>query len=144
MKRLATFFMLMFFASILTDPSMFMMNIERGKVYTEKFSLNHIIKPAYSSPAINSQNTLSNPGSCRFLFHRHFQLTRYAIPEKRAVLAGAKTHYVDIEFLPTYPAFSNSLTTINSKKQLDYSNRLKLPILFCCVTPGTHNGCNHA
>jgi hypothetical protein len=78
------------------------------------------------------------------LFHRHFQLTRYAIPEKRAVLAGAKTHYVDIEFLPTYPAYSNSLTTINSKKQLDYSNRLTLPILFCSVTPGTHNGCNQA
>ena len=78
-----------------------MLSIEKGKVYTEKFSLNHIIKTAYSSQTKNSQDRQPSLESCRICCHLHIQLTRCAIPEK---------------FL----------------------------ILFCCVTPDTHNRFNQA
>jgi hypothetical protein len=127
MKRLATFLMLMFFASIMTGPSMFMLSIEKGKVYTEKFSLNHIIKTAYSSQTKNSPDRPPTIESCRIFCHRHIQLTRCTIPEKRTVPANADI-YAGIDFLPTYAAFFNSLATSLSRKQLDSSGRLKLPL----------------
>ena len=128
MKRLATFFMLMFFVGILTGPSMFMLSIEKGKVYTEKFSLNHIIKTAYSSQTKNSQDRQPSLESCRTFCHRHIQLTRCAIPEKTTVPANAEISYSGVEFLPVYAAFFNSLATSLPSKQLDSSGRLKLPL----------------
>ena len=127
MKRLATFFMLMFFASILTGPSMFMLSIEKGKVYTEKFCLNHIIKTSYSSQTKNSQDRQPSLESCRICCHRHILLTRCAIPEESFVPADAD-RYSGVDFLPTYAAFFNSLATPLSSKQLASSGRLKLPL----------------
>ena len=127
MKRLATFFMLIFFASILTGPSMFMLSIEKGKVYTEKFCLNHIIKTAYSSQTKNSQDMQSSLETCRICCHRHILLTRYAIPEESFVPADAD-RYSGVDFLPTYTAFFNSLATRLSSKQIASSGRLKLPL----------------
>ena len=128
MRRLATFFMLVFYASILINPSMFMLSIEKGTVYTEKFSLNHIIKTAYSSQTKNSQDRQPSLESCQIFCHRHIQLTRCAIPEKTTVPANAEISYSGVEFLPVYAAFFNSLATSFSSKQLDSSGRLKLPL----------------
>jgi hypothetical protein len=66
-----------------------MLSIEKGKVYTEKFCLNHIIKTAYSSQTKNSQDMQSSLETCRICCHRHILLTRYAIPEESFVPADA-------------------------------------------------------
>ena len=127
MRRLTAFFMFMFFVSILPGPSMFMLSIEKGKVYTERFSLNHIIKAAYSFQTNNSQDMQSSLESCRIFCHRHIQLTRYTIPEKRGGGAGPNI-YAGIDFFQTYQAISNSLETRLSHKQPTLNNQLKLPL----------------
>ena len=127
MQRLAAFFMMMFFASILTGPSTFMLSIERGKVYTENFNLNHILKAAYSSRTNNSQDMQASLESCRIFCHRHIQLTRSAIPEKRVVLAGAEMHE-GVDLLQTNHAILNSPTTRFSTTHLDSGSHIKLPI----------------
>ena len=127
MRRLAAFFMMIFFASILTGPSTFMLSIERGKVYTEDFNMNHILKAAYSSQTKNSQDMQPSLESCRIFCHRHIQLTRCTIPEKRVVLATAEIH-AGVDFLQTYHAILNSLTTRFSPKHSESGSHLKLPI----------------
>jgi hypothetical protein len=127
MRRLAAFFMMIFFASILTGPSTFMLSIERGKVFTENFSLNHIMKAAYSSQPKKSQDMQSSLESCRIFCHRHIQLTRCTIPEKRVVLAGADIH-AGLDLFQTCNAILNFLATSLSHKQLDSGSRIKLPI----------------
>ena len=127
MRRLAAFFMIIFFVSILTGPSTFMLSIERGKVYTESFNLNHILKAAYSSQTKNSQDMQSSLESCRIFCHSHIQLTRCTIPEKRVVLAGADIH-AGVDFLQTFHAILNSLATSLSLKHRDSGSHTKLPI----------------
>ena len=126
MRRFAAFFMIIFFASILAGPSMFMLSIEGGKIYTEKLSLNHIIKTAYSSWTKNSQDLQSSLEPCRIFWHRHIQLTGCAIPEKRVVFAGPDV-YAGIDFLPPSVVF-NTLPATLSRKQFDSIGCLKLPI----------------
>jgi hypothetical protein len=106
---------------------MFMLSIEKGKVYTEIYNLNHIIKAAYSSQTKNSQDMQSSIVACRIFCHNHIQLTIYTIPEESFVLAGADI-YSGVDFLPTYTAIFNSLATNLSHKQLNSRSRLKLPI----------------
>ena len=127
MRRLAAFFMIIFFVSILTGPSTFMLSIERGKVYTESFNLNHILKAAYSSQTKNSQDMQSSLESCLIFCHRHIQLTRCTIPEKRVVLAGADIH-ADVDLLRTNHTILNSLTTRFSPKHPEFGSHIKLPI----------------
>ena len=125
MQRLAAFIMFIFFASILTGPSKFMLSIEKGNVYTEKFSLGHIIKAAYSPPAIKALAMQSDLGTCRFLCHRHIKLTICTIPEESFVPVAPDIS--DVDFLPVHTAFISPGTNL-SQKQLDSSSRLKLPI----------------
>jgi len=106
---------------------MFMLSIEKGKVYTEIFNLDHIIKAAHSSQTKNSQDMRSSIEACRIFCHRHIQLTICTIREESFVLAGADI-YSGVDFLPTYTAIFNSLATNLSHKQLNSRNRLKLPI----------------
>ena len=126
MRRFVTFFIMIFIASIIAGPSMFMLSIEKGRVYTESFNLDHIIKASYSSQPKNSQDMQSSLEACRIFCHRHIILTRDSIPEELFVLAP-RDIYSDVDFLPTYTAF-NSLGTSLSHKQFDSSSRLKLPI----------------
>jgi len=119
--------MFILFASLIAGPSMFMLSIEKDKVYTERYSLNHILKAAYSSQPKNSQDMQSSLESCQIFCHRHIQLTSYAIPEESFVPIGADI-YSDADFMPTYPSFSGSLATISSPIKLDSGSLLKLPI----------------
>ena len=131
MRRLAAFFMMIFFASILSGPSTFMLSIERGKVFTENFSMNHIMNhimmAAYSSQPKKSEDMQSSQESCRIFCHRHIQLTRCTIPEKRVVLAGEDIH-AGLDLFQTCNAILNFLATSLSHKQLDSGSPIKLPI----------------
>lgn len=123
MKRLAAFFILICFSATFLSSSMFMLSIEGGEVYTENFSLDHIIKAA-SSP----QDKQSGFDSCRYLCHRHILLKKCFIPEEITVPAGAMIFYAGHDFLKSSLAIASSLASSFSRKLFGYSNRLKLPI----------------
>jgi hypothetical protein len=127
MRRFAAFFMFIFFASIIAGPSMFMLSIEKGKVYTERFCINHILKTSYSSQPKNSQHMRPSLGAPLNFYHHHIQLTRYAIPEESFVPVREGI-YSNADFMPTYHSLSGSLATISSPIQLDSGSRLELPI----------------
>jgi hypothetical protein len=127
MRRLVTLLLLVFFASTQTSPSMSMLSIEKGRVYTEGYNLCHIIKAAYSSTATNSQDKYPCFGCSSFLSHRHVQLSRYIIPENPTASTIAPVFPI-IDFFPVYQAVSSSLAASPSPKHLGLSKRLKLSI----------------
>lgn len=106
---------------------MFMLSIEKGRVYAENYNLSHVLKAAYSSPAKNPDNIQPVYGPGLYLNHRHVQLTRYAIPENldASAIAGL---FSSIDYLAAYPASSGSLKASPFQKQLGFCKRLKLPI----------------
>jgi hypothetical protein len=120
--------MLIFFASTLAGPSMHMLSIEKGKVYTESFSLNHIIKSFCSSATENCKVIQATFGSSRNLAHRHIKLTVSTIPEKRFFPTGLVIFYTGSDFLPTYQAISHLTALLSYKKHFQQSGQLKLPI----------------
>lgn len=127
MRRLPIFLLMLFLVNTLSGHSMLMLSIEKGRVYAEKYNLNHVLKATYSSPARYSDNIQPVYGPGLHLNHRHVQLTRYAIPENlnASAIAGV---FSSIDRWLAYPAFSSSLVASPSQKQLSPSKRLKLPI----------------
>jgi hypothetical protein len=127
MRRLARLFLLLFFANTLSGHSMFMLSIEKGRVYAESYNLNHVLKASSSSPVRNPDNSEPVYGSGRYLSHRHIQLTQYTIPENLNALSEAVL-FSSSACVPPYPAFSSSLAASFSQEQLSPGNQLKLPI----------------
>ena len=127
MRRLITLLLLVFFASTQTSPSMFMLSIEKGRVYTEGYNLCHIIKATYSSPASNPDKLHPVYGSGQHLRHSHVQLTRYTIPENPTA-SGIAAMFSSIDIFAVHPVFSVSRKISPFPKQLFFSWRLKLPI----------------
>jgi hypothetical protein len=126
MKKLAAFYLLIFFANTLCGHSMFMLSIEKGDVYTECYNLNHILKSAYSLPEKNPDKTRPVYGSGRFLSHHHIQLSKNAIPES----PHASNHgliFSGIDSLPAYPAFPGFFPASPLQKLFSPSRLLKIP-----------------
>lgn len=134
MRRFTVFFILICFAATFFTNSVFMLSIERGKVYTENYNLSHIIKAAYSSTASSSRNPMSGVSSCRFLCHRHIKVTKDTIPEKHTDSTGVKAS-ASVYYLPAYSSFFSTLTTDLSKKQFDLNGHLKRPITSLLQSP---------
>ena len=128
MRRFATFFMLFCFALTLSSNSMFMLSIERGRVYTESFSITHMLKTAISSPIQKPHEKKAELSPRCFLCHNHVKLTNYTIPEKKVTSLGAEINYTDVDFLRAYPALDHSLVEDPAKNYLDHRIRYKLPI----------------
>lgn len=126
MKKLATLFLLIFFANTLYGNSMFMLSIEKGDVYTENYNLNHLLKATCYASANNSNKTQPVYGSGQFLSHLHVQLARYTIPENLNTSAITAT-FSSIDSFPSYPAFFASLHEIFFQKQLGFFKQLKFP-----------------
>jgi hypothetical protein len=80
-----------------------MLSIESGDVYTESYSLSHMMTAAFSP-----QNKQSGFGFCRYLSHRHILLTKCAIPEEKTSSPPAELFYGGNNFLPTFPAIVSS------------------------------------
>ena len=127
MKKLAAFFLLIFFANTLYGHSMFMLSIEKGNVYTENYNLNHLLTATYSSSANNPSKIQPVCGSGHFLSHRHVQLARYTIPEKLNASAGAAT-FSRIDSFPANPALFTSLPENFFPQKFGLFKQLKFPI----------------
>ena len=127
MKKLATLFLLIFFANTLYGHSMFMLSIEKGNVYTENYNLNHLLTATYSSSANNPSKIQPVCGSGQFLSHRHVQLARYTIPEKLNASAGAAT-FSSIDSFPANPALFTSLPENFFPLKFGLFKQLKFPI----------------
>lgn len=128
MRRFSIFFMLFCFTVTLSSNSMFMLSIERGRVYTESFSITHMLKTAISSPAQKSHEKKAEFSPRCFLCHNHVKLTSYTIPEKKVTSLGAEINYTDVDFLRAYPALDHSLVKDPAKNYLDHGIRSKLSI----------------
>ena len=127
MRKLATYFLLIFFANTLYGHSVFMLSIEKGDVYTENYNLSHLLKATFSSCAKNPNKIQPVYGPGQFLNHHHVQLTRYTIPEN----LNSSTESVglsNIDPLPAYPAFSNSIPG-PLQKLLSLSRLFKIPLV---------------
>jgi hypothetical protein len=128
MRRPAILIILVFFANALTGFSMFMLSIEKGRVYVEPYSLGHILKTAKSLQAENKQTRQPELGSYRYLSHDHIQLTTITIPERRNKLRGATLSHRGIDSLPTSQMGPTSSQTASSSISIYFPDRLKLPI----------------
>ena len=84
MRRLAIVFILIFFSGMLPGQSVFMLSMEKGRVYVERFSLGHIMKAEsiYKSKPKKSYENQVVSGFSLHLTHRHIKLTSCTIPEK--------------------------------------------------------------
>lgn len=92
MKKAASILILVFFICTLSRPSLFMLSIEKGKVYTECYCLDHIIKASCcSSLSHNPYHIYSTRDDWYILSHRHVQLISFTIPEETKSFADYKT-----------------------------------------------------
>jgi len=105
-----------------------MLSIEHGRVYTESFSINHMMKTGAASPTKNADGEQSGFATGCFLCHNHIKLTSYTIPEKKVTPKAAKVFYDGIGFLPTYPTLAHSTAPDLSIQQLAADIRSRLPI----------------
>jgi hypothetical protein len=126
MKKLATLFLLMFFANPFFGHSMFMLSIEKGDVYTENYNLGHLLKTTCSSSANNPNKIQPVYGSGQFLSHHHVQLTRYTIAEN----LNSSTGSVGFSNIDSLPFYSTSSTSIPDplQKLPSLTRLLKIPI----------------
>ena len=128
MRRLAISFVLLCFAATFLSNSMFMLSIERGRVHTESFNLNHIINSTHSFTPENIEDRHVDIGNSRFLSHLHIQLSRYSIPGKRGAAVGPELSLAESDLFPPSAVFAGSLPVSLSKMKSVYGSRLKLPI----------------
>ena len=128
MERLATFFILIFFAITMAGPSMFMLSLEKGRVYAEYYSPPHVIKSACPPPACSSQGNRTGCGSEPYLRHRHIQLPKDTITVQLPASFDAPV-ISGIPFFPPYPALDSSPGQNTSFSQLNLTRQLKLPLI---------------
>ena len=128
MRRLAIIFILIFFSGMLPGQSVFMLSMEKGRVYVERFSLDHIMKTESLSKQKKSYENQAVFGSSLHLGHRHIKLTSCTIPEKEVELSGAGIQYTT----PAVPSLSlvslQSGKVVSSLKLPDIAIMLKRPI----------------
>ena len=133
MKRLESILILLFFIGALGHSSVFMLSIEEGKVYTEKFNLTHILKyNCCSSTTEDLDDDHRMSGSCHNFSHNHIQLTQYSIPEETFHPVSSPisliTYDADNLFVASYlcpPGAKNDSVT----SQINISRILKFPDL---------------
>lgn len=128
MRRLTIFFMLICLSAALSNNTMFMLSIERGKVYTENFSLNHIMRATSSHHSNKNQEFSIGVNSSRTCCHNHIKLSVYTIPEIKFLVAGPESSHATGGFLPAYPAVSNLLAATLVQKQLLHTDLSNMPI----------------
>jgi hypothetical protein len=124
---LAIVFILIFFSGMLPGQSVFMLSMEKGRIFVERFSLSHIMKNESVSKQKKSYENQVVSGFSLHLTHRHIKLTSCTIPEKEVELSGAGIQYANIAILLF------SLVSLQSGKVVSLSKlreiaTLKLPI----------------
>ena len=127
MRRLATVFILIFFSGMLPGQSVFMLSMEKGRIFVERFSLSHIMKNESVSKQKNSYEIQVVSGFSLHLSHLHIKLTSFTIPEKEVELSGAGIQYASIA-IPLFSLVSLQSGKVVPSSKLREIATLKLPI----------------
>ena len=124
MRRSAIFFIMTFLVSIFPNHSMFMLSIEKGKVYTERYNLVHFIN---MPSVVGIEDKHSTIGQRCNLCHYHLLLSLYILPENQT-LSSNSVSLAAIDFLPPYHPVEVLLRQNHRTNKPVHDNLLKLPI----------------